>query len=150
VISLVKGDLLKQNDVDALVNAVNCVGVMGKGIALQFKRKWPAAFTQYATACKAGRVRPGRMLVYDAGARLKPRYIVNFPTKEHWREASKLEFIREGLVDLVAQLGRLEIRAVAIPALGCGNGGLAWREVRPLIESAFRSLPDLDVRLFEP
>jgi O-acetyl-ADP-ribose deacetylase (regulator of RNase III) len=144
------GDLLKQDDVDAIVNTVNCVGVMGKGIALQFKNKWPANFNQYAAACKAGEVRPGRMFVHDAGGLVKPHYIINFPTKDHWRGTSKLEFIRDGLIDLVARIKQLGIRSIAIPPLGCGNGGLAWHEVRPLIEGAFASLPDVEVRLFEP
>ena len=150
MIRLTQGDLLKQDDVDAIVNTVNCVGVMGKGIALQFKNKWPDNFTRYAAACKAGEIRLGRMFVYDAGGLVKPHYIINFPTKEHWRGASTLEFIREGLSDLIAQLRSLKIRSIAIPPLGCGNGGLNWRDVRPLIEHAFGSLPDVDVRLFEP
>lgn len=150
MIKLTQGDLLKQDDVDAIVNTVNCVGVMGKGIALQFKNKWPANFTAYAAACKAGQVRPGRMFVFDSGALVKPNFIINFPTKDHWRGASEIEFIRDGLVDLVAQVKRLRIRSMAVPPLGCGNGGLDWAEVRPLIEAAFETLPDVEVRLFEP
>lgn len=150
MIKLTQGDLLKHDDVDAIVNTVNCVGVMGKGIALQFKNKWPANFTRYAAACKAGQVRPGSMFIYDSGGLLKPNYIVNFPTKDHWRGASKIEFIRDGLVDLVAQVQRLGIRSIAIPPLGCGNGGLDWTDVRPLIEAAFEPLPDVEVQLFEP
>jgi O-acetyl-ADP-ribose deacetylase (regulator of RNase III) len=129
--------LLKQDNVDAIVNTVNCVGVMGKGIALQFKNKWPANFTAYAAACKAGQVRPGRMLVFDSGGLVKPNFIINFPTKDHWRGSSKIDFIRDGLVDLVAQVKRLRIRSIAVPPLGCGNGGLNWADVRPLIEAAF-------------
>lgn len=144
------GDLLKQDDIDAIVNTVNCVGVMGKGIALQFKNKWPANFVQYQIECKVGNVRPGRMLVHDSGGLMKPNYIVNFPTKDHWRGASKIEFIRDGLVDLIAQVRKLGIRSIAVPPLGCGNGGLAWDEVKPLIESAFSQLPEVEVRLFEP
>ena len=150
MIKLTQGDLLKQNDVDAIVNTVNCVGVMGKGIALQFKNKWPDNFAEYAKACKAGQVRPGRMFIHDSGGLVKPNYIINFPTKDHWRGASRMEFIRDGLVDLVDQVRRLGIRSIAIPPLGCGNGGLDWAEVRPLIEAAFEALPDVDVRLFEP
>lgn len=150
MIKLTRGDLLKQDDVDAIVNTVNCVGVMGKGIALQFKNKWPANFAEYAAACKAGEVRPGRMLVHDLGALVKPNYIINFPTKDHWRGASKIEFIREGLADLIEQVQRLGIRSIAIPPLGCGNGGLDWADVRPLIEAAFADLPDVEVKLFEP
>ncbi len=147
---ITQGDLLKQDDVDAIVNTVNCVGVMGKGIALQFKNKWPANFDEYQAACKASKVRPGQMLVHDSGGLVKPNYIVNFPTKDHWRGASKIAYIRDGLVDLVSQVKRLGIRSIAIPPLGCGNGGLDWNEVRPLIESAFAALPDVEVRLFEP
>jgi O-acetyl-ADP-ribose deacetylase (regulator of RNase III) len=150
VIKLTKGDLLKQDDVDAIVNTVNCVGVMGKGIALQFKNKWPANFTAYVAACKAGRVRPGRMFIHDLGGFAKPNFIVNFPTKDHWRGASKIGFIRDGLIDLVAQVRHLGIRSIAIPPLGCGNGGLDWGDVRPLIEDAFDALPSVEVRLFEP
>lgn len=150
MIKLTQGDLLKLNDVDAMVNAVNCVGVMGKGIALQFKSKWPRNFAEYAAACKAGQVRPGRMFIHDAGGLVKPRYIINFPTKDHWRGASRMEFIRDGLIDLVAQVRRLDIRSIAMPPLGCGNGGLDWAQVRPVIEAAFETLPDVEVRLFEP
>lgn len=149
-ITIKQGDLLRQDDVDAIVNTVNCVGVMGKGIALQFKNKWPANYSAYEAACKAKQVRPGTMFVFDSGGLVKPNYIINFPTKDHWRGKSRIEFIRDGLVDLVAQIKRLGIRSIAIPPLGCGNGGLEWDEVRPLIEQAFAVLPDVEVRLFAP
>lgn len=149
-ITIKQGDLLRQDDVDAIVNTVNCVGVMGKGIALQFKNKWPANYSAYEAACKARQVRPGAMFVFDSGGLIKPNFIINFPTKDHWRGKSRIEFIREGLVDLVAQVKRLGIRSIAIPPLGCGNGGLAWDEVRPLIEQAFGVLEDVEIRLFEP
>ncbi len=149
-IIITHGDLLKQEDVDAIVNTVNCVGVMGKGIALQFKNKWPLNFAQYAAACKAKEVRPGSMFVHDSGGLVKPNYIINFPTKDHWRGSSKLKFIEDGLVDLVRQIKRLSIKSIAIPPLGCGNGGLEWSVVKPLIESAFTELPEVEVRLFEP
>ncbi|MDR7307592.1 macro domain-containing protein [Rhodoferax saidenbachensis] len=149
-IHLTHGDLLKQDDVDAIVNTVNCVGVMGKGIALQFKNKWPDNFTQYQAACKAGKVRPGTMHVYDAGAYAQPHFVINFPTKDHWRGNSKLSFIEDGLKDLIAQVQKLGIRSIAIPPLGCGNGGLNWADVKPMIEAAFAALPDVVVRLFEP
>ena len=149
-IHLTHGDLLKQDDVDAIVNTVNCVGVMGKGIALQFKNKWPDNFAQYQAACKAGKVRPGTMNVFDAGAYAQPHFIINFPTKDHWRGNSKLSFIQDGLKDLVAQVRALDIRSIAIPPLGCGNGGLDWADVKPMIEVAFSALPGVDVRLFEP
>lgn len=149
-VQVVQGDLLKQHDVDAIINTVNCVGVMGKGIALQFKNKWPENFKAYETACKAGQVRPGKMFLFDAGAIARPNIIINFPTKEHWRGKSKISFIRDGLVDLIAQVERLKIRSIAIPPLGCGNGGLEWDDVRPMIVAAFADLPDVDARLFEP
>lgn len=150
MIATMHGDLLKQDDIDAIVNAVNCVGVMGKGIALQFKNQWPSNFAAYVAACKTGSVQPGRMFLHDLGGLVKPHYIVNFPTKEHWRDLSKIEFICSGLVDLVSQVRRLHIRSIAIPALGCGNGGLRWSDVRPLIENAFQDEPGVEVRLFEP
>ena len=149
-VQVVKGDLLKQDDVDAIVNTVNCVGVMGKGIALQFKNKWPDNFKAYEAACKAKQVRPGKMFIFDCGAIVRPHFIVNFPTKDHWRGKSTMAFVRDGLVDLVAQIKRLNIRSIAIPPLGCGNGGLDWNEVRPLIVAAFADLPDVDARLFAP
>jgi O-acetyl-ADP-ribose deacetylase (regulator of RNase III) len=129
---------------------VNCVGVMGKGIALQFKNKWPENFVAYKAACDAKQVRPGKMMVFDAGAYAQPHYIINFPTKDHWRGNSRLEYIRDGLVDLVAKVKELGIKSLAMPPLGCGNGGLDWADVRPMIEQAFAALSDVELRLFEP
>jgi O-acetyl-ADP-ribose deacetylase (regulator of RNase III) len=149
-IKITRGDLLRQDDVDAIVNTVNCVGVMGKGIALQFRNKWPENNRAYEAACKAKELRLGRMFVFDSGGLVKPNYIINFPTKNHWRGKSSLQSIRDGLQDLIAQVKRLGIRSIAVPPLGCGNGGLDWREVRPLIEAAFAQVPDVEVRLFEP
>ena len=148
-IKLMKGDLLSQ-DVDAIVNTVNTVGVMGKGVALQFKRKWPENFRDYEKACKLGEVQIGRMFIYDAGRLFTPRYIINFPTKAHWRSPSRIEYVEAGLEDLVKHVRILEIKSIAIPPLGCGNGGLDWDEVRPLIEKAFSTLPDVELRLFPP
>ena len=113
-VQLMQGDLLKQHDVDAIVNTVNCVGVMGKGIALQFKNKWPENYEAYRAACKAGAVRTGRMFVFDAGAYAQPHYIINFPTKEHWKGKSRIEYIVDGLADLVAQVRERGIR----PSIG--------------------------------
>ena len=144
-----QGDLL-QADAEALVNAVNAVGHMGKGIALQFRRAFPENFTAYVRAVKGGEVRPGRMLVVPTGFLTGPRYIVNFPTKRHWRGPSRFEDIEAGLQALVDEIRRLGIRSIAVPALGCGNGGLDWREVRPRIVSALGALPGLRVLLFAP
>lgn len=149
-IMTLQGDLLKQLDVDAIVNTVNCVGIMGKGIALQFKKKWPANFKAYIDACNAGLVKPGNMFIYHAGALATPKYIINFPTKDHWRGSSRIEFIQDGLVDLVKQIQALGITSIAIPPLGCGNGGLEWQKVKPLIEQAFTAIPEVTVYLFEP
>ncbi|KQK28660.1 Appr-1-p processing protein [Bosea thiooxidans] len=148
-IKIATGDLLEQR-VDAIVNTVNTVGVMGKGIALQFKRKWPANTKAYEVACKRGEVVPGKMFVFDNGGLVEPKFIINFPTKRHWRQPSRLADIEAGLVDLVEQVRRLRITSIAIPPLGCGNGGLDWAIVRPKIESALEGLEGVDVRLFAP
>lgn len=141
------GNLLEA-DVDALVNTVNTVGVMGKGIALQFKRAFPDNFAAYARACRAGEVEVGRMLVVERLA--SPRYIINFPTKKHWSRPSQLSYVKDGLVDLVDQVTRRGIRSIAIPPLGAGNGGLPWEQVRPIIEEAFVPLEGVRVLLYEP
>ncbi len=146
----VQGDLLKQYDVDAVVNTVNCVGVMGKGIALQFKKKWPENFKAYANGCESGIVKPGKMFIFNLGALATPRYIVNFPTKNHWKGKSQVEFIQDGLKDLIDQIKILKISSIAVPPLGCGNGGLDWQQVKPVIINAFSTIPDVEVRLFEP
>lgn len=145
------GNLLEAK-ADALVNTVNTVGVMGKGIALQFKRAFPENYKAYKRACDRGAVELGQMFIWDAGALAAdgPRYIINFPTKKHWRSKSKLSDIRVGLDDLVRQIKQLSIESIAVPPLGCGYGGLRWEQVRPLIEHAFEQLPDVDVLLFPP
>jgi O-acetyl-ADP-ribose deacetylase (regulator of RNase III) len=149
VIQISRGNLLEA-PVEALVNTVNCVGFMGKGIALQFKQAFPANFKAYEAACKVGEVMPGRMLIHDHGMLIEPRYIINFPTKRHWRGKSSLEDIDSGLVALVDEVRRRGIQSIAIPPLGCGLGGLSWKEVRPRIEAAFEALPDVDVHLYAP
>ncbi len=143
------GDLLHA-DVEALVNTVNTVGVMGKGIALQFRRAYPDMFKAYAKASKAGEVRLGHMHVWETGAMAGPRLIVNFPTKGHWKSGSKLADIETGLVDLVRVIREQHITSIAVPPLGCGNGGLNWADVEPVIRRAFEELPDVDVRLYAP
>ncbi|MFG2009873.1 macro domain-containing protein [Micromonospora sp. NPDC048868] len=149
MISIRHGDLLDA-DVEALVNPVNTVGVMGKGLALAFKRAHPANFTAYRAACAAGTVRLGRMFVYDSGTPGRHRYVVNFPTKGHWRSPSRLTDIESGLPDLVRVLRDNRIASVAVPALGCGNGGLDWADVRPLIEAALAELTGVQTFLYEP
>ncbi len=144
----VNGNLLEAK-VDALVNTVNTVGVMGKGIALQFKRAFPSNYREYEAACKAGKVVIGKMLIHDLGM-MQPHFIINFPTKEHWRGKSRLEFITAGLVDLVEQVKTLKINSIALPPLGCGNGGLNWTDVSRLIEEAFSAVPGVAVHAYEP
>ncbi|MBL8391288.1 MAG: macro domain-containing protein [Candidatus Accumulibacter sp.] len=149
MIELTRGNLL-QAPAEALVNTVNCVGYMGKGIALQFKQAFPANFKHYEAACHAGDLVPGKMMIHDNGGLVNPRYIINFPTKRHWKGKSRIEDIESGLNALVADVQRLGIRSIAVPPLGCGLGGLEWRVVRPMIEQAFAGLPDVQVLLFEP
>ena len=144
------GNLLNA-PVEALVNTVNTEGVMGKGIALQFRKAYPNMYEEYVDACKAGRVRLGAMSVFDNGLiGGGPRWIINFPTKGHWKAKSRLEDIDSGLLSLIDTLKQLEITSVAVPPLGCGNGGLDWEDVRPRIEAAFRALPEVEVYLFSP
>lgn len=149
MIEFKQGNLLEEKT-EALVNTVNCVGVMGKGIALQFKRAFPENFRQYEKACHAKQVQPGRMFTVLTGSVLYPRYIINFPTKRHWKEKSKIEDIKSGLKALIEEIKQLKISSIAIPPLGCGNGGLNWAEVKPLIESALAQLPEVQVIIFEP
>lgn len=133
------GDLL-QADAEVLVNPVNCVGIMGRGLALQFKRVWPGNFTAYEAACQRGELRPGRMLVVETGQLANQKYIINFPTKQHWRDKSRMEDIDAGLTALVDEIRTRCVQSVAVPALGSGLGGLDWRDVRPRIEAALRAL----------
>ena len=149
MIELRRGDLLKQN-AEALVNAVNCVGIMGRGIALQFRKAFPESFKIYEAACKRGEVKPGEMLVFDTHQVTNPRYIINFPTKRHWRDQSRITDIESGVEALVKEVYDRGISSIAVPALGCGLGGLKWSEVRPRIEKTFAKVPDVQVWLFEP
>lgn len=143
------GNLLEAN-VEALVNTVNTVGVMGKGIALQFKKAFPENFEAYAKACAAEELRPGTMLTVGLNRLSNPRYIINFPTKRDWKHRSRLKDIQAGLPALIEEIRRLKITSVAVPPLGCGNGGLDWRDVRPLIEAAFAEVPEVRVLLYAP
>ncbi|MBF0306369.1 MAG: macro domain-containing protein [Alphaproteobacteria bacterium] len=143
------GDILAA-DTEALVNTVNCVGVMGRGIALQFKNAFPANCHAYERACLRGDVRPGRMFVFDTHAPSTPRYIVNFPTKRHWRGKSRMEDIEAGLTALADDIRALGLRSIAIPPLGSGLGGLNWAEVRRRIEDALAGLNEVRIVVYEP
>ena len=149
MIRFTTGDILAE-DAEALVNTVNCVGVMGRGIALQFKKAFPENFRVYAEACERGEVQPGRMFVFETRQLTNPRYIVNFPTKRHWRGNSRIEDIDAGLKDLATVIRKRDIRSIAVPPLGAGLGGLEWSDVRPRIENALHGFNDLDVVVFEP
>lgn len=144
-----QGDILNA-DVEALVNTVNCVGIMGRGVALQFRKAFPANFKAYEAACQRGEVQPGRMFIYKTGELTNPRYIINFPTKRHWKGKSRIEDIDSGLDALVNDIRRLGIRSIAIPPLGSGLGGLNWSQVRPRIERAMTALPEVNAIVFEP
>lgn len=143
------GNILTE-DAEAIINTVNCVGVMGRGIALQFKNAFPDNFKAYAAACKRGEVQPGRMFIYDMGGLTNPRYIINFPTKRHWRGKSRMEDIESGLEALAGEIRERGIRSIAIPPLGSGLGGLEWSEVRQRIELALADMDDVRVIIFEP
>lgn len=151
-INFVHGDLL-QDSAEALVNTVNCVGVMGKGIALEFKNRWPNNYKFYKAACSNKELRPGHMLVWRNDSLLsegEPKFIINFPTKDHWRNDSKIEYIENGLAALRKSIIDLNIKSIAIPPLGCGNGGLDWSVVKPLIVDSLEGIEGLDVNIYQP
>src|SRR5258708_5923163 len=149
MVELRRGDILKAK-VDALVNTVNTEGVMGRGIALQFKKAFPDVFKAYEAACKRGAIRVGEVSSHDLNRFEQPHYVINVPTKKHWRGKSRLEYVESGLRALVEEVKRLGIKSVAVPPLGCGLGGLDWDEVRPRVERAFEVIPHVQVLLFEP
>lgn len=144
-----QGNLLDAR-VEALVNTVNTVGVMGKGIALMFKEQYGRNFDLYAAACRAKKVKVGQMFVTETGELDGPRWIINFPTKDHWKGNSRLEWVESGLEDLKRVLRERRIRSVAIPPLGAGNGGLDWPTVKTRIDASLSELEDVEVVVFEP
>ena len=142
------GNLLNA-PVEALVNTVNTVGVMGKGIALQFKKAFPEVFKVYSEAVKQGKIVVGQVQVVPVKVVDSPQYVINFPTKQHWRSPSQLAWIEAGLLDLKRQLVAHRIQSVALPPLGCGNGGLNWNEVKALIEQTLAD-SSVDIQVYEP
>nr|WP_294861598.1 macro domain-containing protein [uncultured Fluviicola sp.] len=148
MIKFITGDLLN-SDAEALVNTVNTVGVMGKGIALQFKNRFPLNYKVYRDACKSGELTVGKLLIVKDGDLMNQKTIINFPTKAHWKGDSKYEYILSGLKVLREELIDRKIKSVAIPPLGCGNGGLDWAKIKPMIEEELKGL-DTEIIVFEP
>jgi O-acetyl-ADP-ribose deacetylase (regulator of RNase III) len=144
MLRFVNGDMFKSK-AQTLVNAVNCVGVMGKGIALTFKERFPKMFEDYQLQCQQGRIKPGVLTLYSNGT----PWIINFPTKQHWKGKSQLEYIESGLQALVRQYKQWNLTSIAMPALGCGYGGLNWEDVRPLMEK-YLSDVDMDIEVYAP
>ena len=142
------GDILRE-DVEAIVNTVNCVGIMGRGLGLQFKNKFPQNFKEYQLACTNKEVQLGKMFVHQTGQLINPKYIINFPTKGHWKQNSKIEDISNGLDDLITIIEKYSIKSIAIPPLGSGLGGLDWKMVKKLIEEKLKNI-NCTVILFEP
>jgi O-acetyl-ADP-ribose deacetylase (regulator of RNase III) len=149
VLTWVKGNIF-DSTAEATVNTVNTKGVMGKGIALQFKKNFPEMFKAYAKACQENAVVIGKMHVWQNSAMFGPRFVINFPTKDDWRHPSKIEYIQSGLQDLVGVIKDFNIKSIAIPPLGCGNGGLDWNLVKPIIVSALGELTGVDVHIYAP
>lgn len=154
MIKYIQGNLLADADqVDAMVNTVNTVGVMGAGIALMFKKRYPKNFEAYKKACKEGKVRIGKMFVTENNGDLVdsgPKFIINFPTKKDWRKGTEIQWVEEGLEDLVHTIKEKGIRSIAIPQLGCGNGGLDWYDVKPRIEAALKEAGNITATIYEP
>ncbi|MEP7457513.1 macro domain-containing protein [Phyllobacterium sp. SB3] len=147
-----QGDMFAER-ADAIVNTVNCVGVMGKGVALEFKNRWPGNYEKYKNLCASKSLRPGMVFVYNNDSILRRdewRFLVNFPTKDHWRQKSKLSYIEDGLDDFVIQIKQLPINSVVLPPLGCGNGGLDWNMVKPILIEKLSPVDDVDFIVFAP
>jgi O-acetyl-ADP-ribose deacetylase (regulator of RNase III) len=145
MVTYVQGDIF-QSPAQVLTNAVNCVGVMGKGIALEFKNRFVGLFEAYETLCDKGEVKPGQPYLWE-NDRVQ---ILNFPTKRHWRDDSRIEDIEAGLKFLAENYAKMGIDSLAMPALGCGLGGLSWSDVQPLIDKYLGSIVDLDVYVYQP
>ncbi len=144
-----RGNILAA-EAEALVNPVNCVGVMGRGLALQFRKAHPDNFSAYELICKQGGLLPGGLFTFATNCLTNPRYIINFATKDHWKGKSRVDYIETGLRLLVEEVRKLNLHSLAIPPLGCGLGGLKWEAIKPRIESAFIDLPQVEVLLYEP
>lgn len=149
MITFTTGNLLEA-DVDALVNTVNTVGVMGKGIALMFKEAFPENYEAYRAACKEKSLDVGQMFVTERRELIRPKWIINFPTKKHWRSPSQMAWIVDGLRDLKRVIADKDIKSIALPPLGSGNGGLDWQDVRGEIVNALEDLDGVEIVVYEP
>lgn len=151
MLKFLNGNLFdKSNEVDAIVNTVNCVGVMGKGVALEFKKRYPDNYKIYKQVCKNKELVPGKMLTVKNNIQELPKFIINFPTKKHWRHPSKIEYIKSGLIALKEEINEYSIKSIAMPALGCGNGGLDWKVVKKLIIDELSPFDDVTFYIYEP
>jgi O-acetyl-ADP-ribose deacetylase (regulator of RNase III) len=149
MIELTTGNLLDART-EALVNTVNIEGVMGKGIALQFSKKFPDMYAAYRKVCKDGKLKPGEMHVFERSEMFGPKFIINFPTKRSWRSRSRLDDIESGLKALANAIERLKIKSIAVPPLGCGFGGLSWGDVLPLMQKELGPLRNVQILIFQP
>ncbi|MFC1235979.1 macro domain-containing protein [Vibrio sp. F74] len=149
MIKFTSGNMLKDSS-EAIVNTVNCVGVMGKGLALQFKKAFPDNFKLYKSACDRKEVKIGEVFITESGDMFNKKIIVNFPTKDHWRGKSKYEYIESGLDDLVIKIREYGIKSIAIPPLGAGLGSLDWEKVKSMIIDKLSPLIDVEVFIYEP
>ncbi len=149
MIRFTQGNLLEA-EVEAVVNTVNTVGIMGKGIALMFKERFPDNFRAYERACAVGTVKIGEMFVTESKELFGPRWIINFPTKTHWRSKTRIDWVECGLRDLVRVIREKDIKSIAVPPLGCGNGGLNWKDVRPLVVKVLGEIANLETTIYVP
>lgn len=147
MIKYVSGDIF-QSKCEAIVNPVNCIGVMGAGLALAFKERYPENFDAYKKACETKELHLSKSFFFELTSPENPKWIINFPTKQDWRNPSKIAWIRFGLLRLAKELVSRNIKSIAIPKLGCGKGGLEWDEVRPILESKLNSLPDVLIEIY--
>src|SRR3989338_8817293 len=144
MIKFIQGDIFESKS-QTLVATVNCVGVMGKGLAKEFKERFPEMFKEYARVCKRGELQQGKLFVYDE----LEKKVVCFPTKDNWKGPSKYEFIEAGLKTLHENYKAWGITSIAIPPLGSGLGGLDWKKVKELIIRYLQDLP-VDIEIYEP
>jgi len=149
MIRIVDGNIFEA-DTQGIVNPVNCVGVMGAGLAKRFANFYPEMEAEYKTACNEGKLAPGKIFVWVIDTYDELLYIFNLPTKEHWKDPSKMEYIRKGIAELIRTMDKHEVHSVAIPALGCGLGGLNWDDVSKEIVKQFQRKPDKTVWLYPP